>query len=452
MRHRPGGEEETEAYCYNAAGEVTNYSGPEAEPESSEGSEEQENIAYGTCYPAGEGPPSDCSLEDPPSEYQEVEEDPVATKYMGIADDERLSSYDIFKTSTFKELHVDAVRHQVPWNLVWEGEHGHHGNPNAETELTELRTWLKDAKEELNNKKGEAYISFKYCGEGEASKKWINPLTAAKLEQEHKPLEEEPCSTAPGWKEYEAAVKAFFEPYVVNSANLNAPLNEVENFTAWNEPNHAEEVSKNHLKLVSGEPSGRLAGEYWKVLDGICDSKTPKCKVAAGDFLDFDMREAKNKKSFGGGYLSAYMEGMERPASAERWAWHPYFDGEQAGHKFREPKNWWSVFKKFKSKIDGFPKKTRKPEIWITEAGVIFEQGQRRTPFYHNHTAAQHAMKAYMDYKTYQLTSQAQVTRFFYYAMRGNAEFDSGLAEPTSTEARQFPRQIYHIYKTHTPT
>jgi hypothetical protein len=57
-----------------------------------------------------------------------------------------------------------------------------------------------------------------------------------------------------------------------------------------------------------------------------------------------------------------------------------------------------------------------------------------------------------MDYKNYQLTSQPQVTRFFYYNVRGGAgTFDSGLLELYSTQEHAYPRELYYIYKSHTP-
>jgi hypothetical protein len=431
-----------QTYCYNAAGVVTAYSGPEAEPESSEGTEEQEYPTYGTCYSGGEGPPNICGLEDPPSEYKEVAEDPVEQKYMGIADDAVISEFNIFKVKLFTELGVDVVRHTTPWNLVWEAEHGERGNRNAGKELAELREWLTDAKK-LDNGTGEAYISFRYCSSGSAKGEWINPLSEKK----------EPCSKAPQWQEYEAGVKAFFAPEIVKEGskevNVNAPLNEVQNYTAWNEPNHTEGEGKAQ-KLVSGEPNGRLAGQYWAVLDGICDTKKPtKCKVAAGDFYDGSMQLATNKKSFGGNYLAEYWKGMGEPAHAERWAWHPYLDGEKAGKHFSQPKSWWPAFKEFRKAIDSFHKKPQTPEIWITEAGAVFESNHER---HISNTQAQDVVRAYMDYKNYQLTSQAQVTRFFYYNMRGGAGvFDSGLLELYSTQEHAYPRELYKIYKSHTP-
>jgi hypothetical protein len=71
-------------------------------------------------------------------------------------------------------------------------------------------------------------------------------------------------------------------------------------------------------------------------------------------------------------------------------------------------------------------------------------------------------MNAYVKHRG-QLTNQPQITRFFYYSMRGAPGFDSGLLEAAElppelpkgfqkpkTGVSQ-PREIYRLYKQKTP-
>jgi hypothetical protein len=238
--------------------------------------------------------------------------------------------------------------------------------------------------------------------------------------------------------EYKAEIKEFLEI---------APLNEVKYFTAWNEPNRRVGNAP-----ASGEPKGEAAGEYWRALDELCNASKQKCEVAAGDFLDTFMTDANDKHTTneGGTYYEHYVKGMGHGETASHWAWHAYSEGEFAGTHYYEPSKWWTAFKNFHNAVDRTTASMHKPpDIWLTEQGVVFYEGPIERAAARSSTIAQDTMRAYVEDGTHQLTRQSrQITRFFYYEMRGASAFDSGLLFPTGTPR---PRRIYSIYKEKTP-
>ncbi len=429
------GEQAPETYCYNAAGEITNWVGPEPETESNEGFEEQEEVAEDTCYSSEEFPAEDCGQEDAPPENEEGEggegdfetaltpsiPDLGPTHY-GIADN---SGVDIFGDRYFKELHVVNVRRTIPWDLVPEAESG---NSAAKTELEEVKTWASDVKA-LSSNTGQPLVTFERCP---GSEEWVNPLNPSGAHIS--------CNTAPSVAEYEAAVKAFF---------TQSTLKDIKYFTPWDEPN----------RCGGAEPeptcsNGELAGKYWRVLDGLCAPHEHNCQVAAGDFLDSQMHEANNVKSTGGRYFKAYYKGMGHPTTGYRWAWHAYSDGEEVWRKYHDhsPEDWWKYFKNFHAAIDRLVKKYV-PDIWLSEQGVLFSENGINHPAGTSGAHAQDIMRAYVDDGTHQLTRQSrQITRFYYYEMKGTPKakgnFDSGLLFPSGTPR---PRKIYYIYREKTP-
>lgn len=436
VRYMPAGTG-TETYCYNAAGAITGWNGPELEaekdPTESE-PEEQEEIPTGTCYSNPEFPPTECGEEDIPAENEEAKgglllAEPFATTeipdlgrtHYGIADNNRVSSFNIFTNQYFKELHVVNVRRTVPWDTVYEANH----NPNntvAKAELTDVTTWVKDVKA-LSKNTGQPTISIDYCAQGE---KWVNPQNTAETIS---------CKKAPDKAQYEIEIKEFF---------ANETLKQVKYWTAWNEPNNFS---------IEGEPTGKEAGEYWRVLDGLCTPKNHNCQVAAGEFVDSDMPDANDKKSKGGKYFAEYVQGMGHPSTAYRWAWHAYSDGAATWTTYHNstPEKWWTRFKNFHNAIN---RTTHTPDIWLTEQGVVYNARNKLDAPAHNGGAAKDIMHAYIADGKNQLTRQSrEITRFFYYQVKGvpvgPESFDSGLLYPTGTPR---PRAIYYTYKNKTPT
>jgi YD repeat-containing protein len=431
---------ETETYCYDSLGEITGYtaSGNEAEPP--EGTELQEEVPAGTCYPDPEFPSDDCGQEDPPPENEEATSAALVSSIpdrspssYGISDNNALTKYNYFTKSFFKELHVVKVRRTVKWNLVSEAAAG---DEEATKELADVRNWVESVKA-LGKGTGQPLISFDHCKYKHFAH---DPTTPGGL-----PLIK--CEEAPTLPQYKEAVRQLLADPV---------LGQVRYFTAWNEPNYA------------GEPLGKLslakrAGQYWRYLNGQCKPPTPKaaprCFVGAGDFLDSAMHDAqhKNDPTGGGEYFHKYWEGMGHPTTGYRWAWHAYSDGENTWRDFhfRKPELWWRYFKSFRNAVVRLTK-IYKPDIWLSEQGVRFSFNKIKLPAGKSGHKAQGIMRAFVEHGPDQLTRQSRlITAFYYYETRGEpiktGNLDSGLV-PAAGYPSSNPRRIYYIYKHKTPT
>jgi YD repeat-containing protein len=434
-----------EVFCWEALGEITAYSGPpsEAEEDPNElGAEEQAELAAGTCYANPEFPPTDCGQEDPLPENEEGAEGlftplvsipDLGPTHYGIADNNAVGGFNIFTNPQFEALHVVNVRRTMAWNVAWEAKHniGSAEQIKAEKELSDFKTWVKDVKA-LSGNTGQPTISIDICPQTES---WVNPTPA-----EPGKVEFIACTKVPNKLQYETEIKELLE---------TETLKEVKYFTAWNEPNNNK---------IAGEPKGQLAGEYWRIFDGLCAPSKHNCEVAAGEFIDSAMPDANDAKSKGGLYFAEYYKGMGHPTTAYRWAWHAYSDGESAYALHATPEKWWTRFKNFHNAIDRITKQSHKPDIWLTEQGVIFNALGHTQPTHKNGGIATAIMHAYVEDGTHQLTRQSkQIMRFFYYQVRGTSVaakiWDSGLLCPLSEPKcpANFPRKIYSIYKNKTP-
>jgi hypothetical protein len=408
------GEQPTTTYCYNAAGEETAYSDGEEEEEEAE-FEEQPEVP--SCYNAE----LYCGEEDPPGENEEYEEEggfsPFAAtippdlpaSHYGISDNNRVKEgsphFDYLDNAWFEALHVKKVRRIVPWNIVPAAA----GGGVAAEELADVKAWA----EKVKAKGAEPFISFQYC--------------------EHNWMEsgvEKKCKTQlPSNAVYKQAIEEFLK-YAV--------LKEINSFTAWNEPNNPVQPTWT---------DGERAGEYWREFDELCRPANYKCRVAAGDFLDSNMKNAKNAGGEGGPYIRAYIKGMNHRAA--QWAWHAYSDGRQTVTKYAgKPSEWWGRFNRFREEIDRASKKH--PDVWLSEQGVVFSNNGKWEPAHKddNGLKIMHAFVAESRHPADQLTRQSrQIVNFFYYQMRGE-EFktehqDSGLLDPVHSK----PRSIYYVYR-----
>jgi YD repeat-containing protein len=459
----PSGSSETS--CYNAAGSFT---GPTSQAEAETepiGAEEQPEIPAGTCYENPEFPKEDCGQGEPPPENSEGgllaaaakgNPDLPAGSY-GIADNnwlqlrkptkkeeengvETKAHFNYFESPFVQALHVKLFRRTIPWNMVIEAENDEatpEFNGGAKRQLEDVEEWITQVKEQ-GGKTGQPLISFERCPAGTL---WEDPTV------KEDSLDDKSCEEAPSVAAYKIGMERF----------LNNPkhpiLGQVKYFTPWNEPNNgAQPVAKNGLR----------AGEYWRALAGLCQPKA-QCYVAAGDFLDKEMPDANNVTSAGGKYLAAYLNGMGHPLSAGRWAWHAYSDGvatQSKGLKGRA-RHWWTRFRNFLGAVNKSSARAPHPhpDIWLSEQGVVFAQGNESKEPFRKSGAAENIMNAYVNHGLTQLTRKSlQIQRFYYYSTRGAPDFDSGLLEAEFLppgQARRHPpsqpRTIYNIYKSKTP-
>jgi YD repeat-containing protein len=477
----PSGELQT--YCFNALGQSTT---PKTEAEEeAEGIGTPPEVPAGTCYESPEFTTEECGQEDPPPENSEggelhaqtsTPEQPEAnaapaaiappTVDYGISDNNRLLPYegrphfDYFTEPTFQNLHVVNLRRIIPWNMVYEAERAVLPKESEAAKLArkealgllpDVEEWVKQVTA-LSGGRGQPMISFDHC-----AGVWINPENSA----------QEPCSVPPKVGAYRTAVEDFLKRPVLNA---------VKHFTAWNEPNNEglNPLNKSeHVEPTWNEPD--LAGRYWRVLDYRCEPKVSNCQVAAGDFLDSSMRNAYNKEVYvrkdkkyesnkGYQYFQSYLHGMGHPPTAYRWSWHAYQDGKenQEGKLRGHPKHWWPYFHNFLKAVSRATEKGKhKPDIWLSEQGVIYSFGTNDVKkAAQSQGVADETMNSFVNRGGYQLTRQSgQITKFYYYSMRGAREnegsFDSGLLEAAGSPYKKpvsSPRSIYPIYARKTPT
>jgi YD repeat-containing protein len=434
-----------ETYCYNKLGVITNYSGPELpETDDTENTEMPEALPPGTCYESPEFTHEDCLETEEPSENEETESNGLlaplnvsnlfAGNY-GIADNNR--TFNTLGNKYFKELHVTKVRRTVRWDIA--------ALPATDPIRIEFETWVTKVKA-LSKGTGVPLVSFETCPENGSTADPLNP------DPENPNNEPIPCKTAPKAPQYAAAVKDFL---------TNPVFGGVQNFTPWNEPNNGS--AEHPTQPTWNKPE--LAGRYWAMLKKVCAETKHTCQIGAGDFLDTFMKDAfhapkgSEPESRGYHYFHLYVHGMGDPEAARRWAWHAYTDGELAGLHYSEPSTWWPRFKHFREAINHLP--GNPPDIWLSEQGVRFSVKGKFREAGKSSNAAHHIMDAFVRSPTQQLTGLTkQITRFYYYEMRGEAKFqgtvDSGLLCPEKEKGYKCPpsqpRGIYWIYKHKTPS
>jgi YD repeat-containing protein len=465
------GEESSEPYCYNAAGESTGPKNTEAEAETEEGTEVPPEEPGETCTEDPDLHKEDCALEEGAPE--EVEDLP--RKDYGLSDNNWLQSYVIegkthpsfnyLGENLVTALHVKWYRRVIPWDMVTEAEHNEElpkDNEGASDLLADVEAWIKRVKA-LG---GEPVVAFEdLCP---SATPWANPGKLA-------PGDTHKCSEAPTKKQYKEGVERFL---------AHAVLNEVRYFEALNEPDNrsiseGERIKPTYSETAPAYPNGpngaHLAGEYWRALDDLCakskraEEHKSECFVAAGDFVDSEMN-AWNPKKLGYSYFHQYVAGMGKAPKAYRWSWHAYKDGEEALTVYKNrPKHWWKRFHLFEKAVDRVAEKGKYkyPNIWLSEQGVIyFRQETVQRPWRNDERQAPYVMRAFVEHGSQQLTRQlnpvtkkgSQIARFFYYSSRGAPDFDSGLLEaevlPKGVKAHRTknkPRKIYGIFAKKTP-
>jgi hypothetical protein len=134
---------------------------------------------------------------------------------------------------------------------------------------------------------------------------------------------------------------------------------------------------------------------------------TRKCYVAAGDFLDTELRDAydryyQGKETRVYKWLHEYLRGMKHPQTAAAWAWHAYSDGADTTTKYHNgsPHEWWKRFLKFRERVRVVSKNgpNHHADIWLTEQGVVYSQKGIPTPAGESEGIADDIMNAYVNH------------------------------------------------------
>lgn len=211
--------------------------------------------------------------------------------------------------------------------------------------------------------------------------------------------------TRPSLPQYKEAISRF-----VNNRNFKG----IRFYSSWNEPNSDGQPTSRAKSPASDEWQGaRWAAKAWSWFAGYCRKDAHPCTVAAGEFVDGD--------DFQPTYLKQYKAALTRQPTV--WAFHPYVAGQTDNL----------------TRLERFLDVTRRtdgpsPKIWFTEQGGIVNSES-----FPNQTEAQ-ATEAARRLVTKVTNRSDRVTRFYYYALRGDAppKFDSGLLRYTDLSKRPF--------------
>jgi hypothetical protein len=222
---------------------------------------------------------------------------------------------------------------------------------------------------------------------------------------------------------------------------------QVNEYTAWNEPNHASQPVS---QRKAGDNGAKYAGYYFKLMSRVCDEDIDpaapvrkRCMVAAGDFAEPVARAYFDRYVRYAGY---------RPRA---WAYHIYETGWRrydANGKFdvngthsAKSVDWF--LKATATKAEQNPSgSTSAPPVWLTEQGPRYDKYRKYLP---NATTEQRDERAIEDlrYMLNVVRGRSRIRRFNYYAWYGwAAGFDSGFVEPQSCRLRPH----YYTYKSRT--
>jgi YD repeat-containing protein len=303
------------------------------------------------------------------------------------------AQFDIFANRSFKALSVKRVRKIVPWDVALHDDWSRQG--------TDL--WIQKALAGGMR----PLVSFQLClGERNGI----------------------PCERyLPSVQEYGAAVAAFLARYPA-----------VKDYTAWNEPNHSRQPTS--FIRQPGQPSSVLsgaerAGQFWLELRRQCAARTDKCNVAAGDFLD-----TKTDGPTGRAFFRQYRAGMghRRPAA---WAWHAYSDGQATARLDPDATPRFERLRRFLKATRSTRAGVSSPPVWLTEQGAIKvtrdDQG-RITRFNSEKRQAKIAR-----FLVRAPSISGRIKRFYYYHLRGDQRWDSGLLRKSNSSRRP----VFYVYK-----
>jgi hypothetical protein len=198
----------------------------------------------------------------------------------------------------------------------------------------------------------------------------------------------------------------------------------------------ARRYAAKRINQTSGAPSQSnsgafCAGHFARYMYGMCDTKpTRRCTAIAGEFLDSAMNKANDSNpSTGAKYLSEYRAGMGRVPMA--WGWHAYRDGqESASITSAHASSRWRRLRSFVRATVPTNGATA-PEILLLEQGPRWFNGGRDLGMIDSRAA--HMIDCYTHSAIHAST---RINGFFYYLITGRADFDTGLRDFRTGNAR----------------
>jgi sugar lactone lactonase YvrE/plastocyanin len=200
---------------------------------------------------------------------------------------------------------------------------------------------------------------------------------------------------------------------------------------AWNEPD-----IKNIL-----EHNAQKAALLWKIADAIGGELHCGCKIAAGEFYEFD----GHIKEYINTILHDSSYGTARPSV---WGFHDYYDLENLQRHTEEHKGNVDL-EKFLEEIKGTPK------IWISETGVVLQNGGKETKLKAGGEHARLQVAAANDVLKL-ANGHSRIELINYYLYEGPSKeydekhrkphaFDSALVAGALIPEKQKPREAYCV-------
>jgi hypothetical protein len=337
---------------------------------------------------------------------------PDGSPRWGLSDSNDVRGFNMFADRFFHRLDIQYVRLTVPFDAA--------RDPDGRDVVDAWINAARDPNQPGGRKR--VLISFE---------RWRTPRASG-----------ESCTTyLPPLDEYRGAVGDFLARW----GDRLAEQGHVPEFTAWNEPNNT-----NYQPTATVAPDGATpgfansgafaAGAYWRALWELCQARTPRCTVAAGDFLDSKMADpADSTGGYARRYFTQYVAGLGRQRPPV-WAWHAYSDGDftkKVSDGQAAPFTRLRRFLRATASLSG----TSTPTVWLTEQGAIRKVRRPNGTVRHKHTISCQARIMRL-----LLTAPAisdRIRRFYAYQLRGDRNWDTGLLNITDSR----PRMAYKVYR-----
>jgi alpha-tubulin suppressor-like RCC1 family protein len=292
---------------------------------------------------------------------------------------------------------------------------------------------------------------------------WLEAVNTAKLEP-YITLEVprgEYCVTGQPCKQpeiatYKADVEALVKEVYELHAKEPATIPLVTRWGAWNEPDYDVEVEPHIFQFNPlAEDPGRAA-VFWKIMQATVASACSQCRVAAGEFFQYnDAREHSYLSRYSKTILANKDYWTGRPAV---WGLHDYKD---VVHAFEHHKGAAKLEHFTNPDLEGFLKAINgslgKAKIWLSEQGVELQNEGTATLLHDRSTATdskrqREAANDFLDLAE----GHSRIELADYYLYRGPSAkymtesnkphaFDSALVEGEGVTEPQHPREAYCV-------
>lgn len=406
----------TQDYCYDASGNVTStspdVSGGKVDPGTTWGTTDFGDPGSGSCTRTdycGQNDlpePTDTSSSSSTSSPQPMAMTASASSghpaksspFWGLADNNPPTKFDAWGSPSFPGLGVHNARRTVAWDIA--------NYPTDSPYVMSVETWIANAQ-----RAGQTiYIGFEHCSDYST----VDGSTGVGCATRAPAPSSGSRNGEPMVADYGAAITKFMDLHP-----------NITHYESWNEPNAVSQPTADAVN--SQNPNGdnpggpAMAAEYYVKAASVCASRSPKCSVAAGSFSDGSLSPRVH-------YVQSYMRQLGR-MHVERWAWHAYTDTQAL--KRHPHHRTWRYLRAFIRTITMHDK----THLWITEIGA----GDHRYFKHINSDMTQARLTRRIVTDLYSVGG-AVINRVFYYSLRGDKNFNTGLLNDNDSQRPAYSR------------